>query len=308
MFKKICHVLLTISLMVTFTSCGVKNTGVSGKVNEESNNGQINVVTSFNAVSQFVKVIGKEKVSIHTIVPNGTEPHDFELKPKDLENISKAKIFVYNGLGMESWVDKAVGAANNKELIVLEASKGCNPIKNTDEDSIKEHGQYDPHTWISLTSAKVEAENIKEALVKVDPTNKAYYEKNYNEFASKVDNMISEYKDKFNNISNKNFVTGHAAFAYFCRDFNLTQNSIEDVFAEGEPTPKKMKELVDYCKSNNVKTIFVEDMVSPKVSETLAKEVNAKVEKIYTLESEEDNKDYLQSMKENLDRVYNSLK
>ena len=72
--------------------------------------------------------------------------------------------------------------------------------------------------------------------------------------------------------------------------------------------PKKMTELVAYCKKNNIKTIFVEDMVSPKVSVTLAKEVGAKAEKIYTIESKEDNKDYLESMKDNLDKIYNSLK
>ena len=159
-----------------------------------------------------------------------------------------------------------------------------------------------------MSGAKIEAKNIKDALVKADPSNKDYYEKNYSEFASKLDVMINDYKEKFNEAPNKNFVTGHAAFAYFCRDFNLQQNSVENVFAEGEPTPKRMQDLIDYCKQNNVKTIFMEEMASPKVSETLAKEVNAKVEKIYTGESEEDGKDYIQSMKENLDKVYESLK
>ncbi|KZL91438.1 high-affinity zinc uptake system binding-protein ZnuA precursor [Clostridium magnum DSM 2767] len=69
-----------------------------------------------------------------------------------------------------------------------------------------------------------------------------------------------------------------------------------------------MEELIKYCKENKIKTIFVEDMVSPKVSETVAKEVGAKVEKIYTVESKEDNKDYIQSMKDNLELIYNSLR
>jgi ABC-type metal ion transport system, periplasmic component/surface adhesin len=295
---------------MTLAACGNKNVGVSVSENNsfDSNNGKIKVVTSFNAVTQFVKAVGKDKVDVQTIIPNGTEPHDFEPKPKDLADISKAQVFVYNGLGMESWVDKTLKAADNKDLIVVEASRGCNPIKNNDEEAIKEHGQYDPHLWISLNGAKIEAKNIKDALIKVDSSNKDYYEKNYSEFASKLDVMINDYKAKFDEAPSKNFITGHAAFAYFCRDFNLQQNSVESVFAEGEPTPKRMEELVDYCKKNNVKTIFMEEMASPKVSETLAKEVNAKVEKIYTAESEEDGKDYIQSMKENLDKVYESLK
>lgn len=310
MLRKIMLSLISIVLLMTLVACGDKNVGVSVSENNnfDSNNGKIKVVASFNAVTQFVKAVGKDKVDVQTMIPNGTEPHDFEPKPKDLANVSKAQIFVYNGLGMESWVDKTIKAADNKALLVVEASRGCNPIKNSDEDTVKEHGQYDPHLWISLNGAKIEAKNIKDALVKVDPSNKDYYEKNYSEFASKLDTMLADYKMKFDQTSSKNFITGHAAFAYFCRDFGLQQNSVESVFAEGEPTPKRLEELVDYCKKNNVKTIFVEEMASPKVSQTLAKEVNAKVEKIYTAESEEDGKDYIQSMQENLDKVYESLK
>lgn len=310
MWRKIMLSLISIIILMTLAACGNKNVGVSVNENNsfDSNNGKVKVVASFNAMTQFVKAVGKDKVDVQTIIPNGTEPHDFEPKPKDLVNISKAQIFVYNGLGMESWVDKTIKAADNKDLIVVESSRGCNPIKNNDEEAIKGHSQYDPHLWISLNGAKIEAKNIKDALIKVDPSNKDYYEKNYSEFASKLDTMLNDYKAKFDETSSKNFITGHAAFAYFCRDFNLQQNSVESVFAEGEPTPKRLEELVDYCNKNNVKTIFMEEMASPKVSQTLAKEVNAKVEKIYTAESEEDGKDYIQSMKENLDKVYESLK
>jgi zinc transport system substrate-binding protein len=159
-----------------------------------------------------------------------------------------------------------------------------------------------------LSGAKIEAKNIRDALIKADSSNKEYYEKNYSDFANKLDGMLAEYKVKFSGVTSQNFVTGHAAFAYFCRDFNLQQNSVENVFADGEPTPKKMQELVDYCKENNVKTIFMEELASPKVCQTLAKEVGANVEKIYTAESEEDGADYIQGMKENLEKVYESLK
>ncbi len=308
MLKKITVFIIAVSMILTLSACDSKQGGklVNSNNKDENNNGKIKVITSFNAIAEFTKAVGKDKVDVKVIVPDGTEPHDFEPKAKDMESIHNAKIFVYNGLGMEAWVNKALKAAGNKELIVVEASKDCDFIKNTD-DKNEEHGEYDPHTWLSLKMAKVEAKNIKDALVKADPKNKIYYENNYNEFALKIDSMFNEFKVKFDGVKNKNFVTGHAAFAYLCRDFNLKQNSVENVFAEGEPTPKKMQELIEYCKKNNVKTIFVEDMVSPKVSETLAKEISGKAAKIYTIESKEDSKDYIQSMKENLDKIYSTL-
>ncbi|AWI05982.1 metal ABC transporter substrate-binding protein [Clostridium drakei] len=309
MYKKIISILILMCTVITFSACGNFSKVGSNKTNDKNESqGKIQVVVSFNAMREFVEAVGKDKVEVKTMIPNGTEPHDFEPKARNLEDLNKAKVFVYNGFGMESWVDKSLEVLDNKQLVTVEASKGFDPIKNTDEGEIKEHGQNDPHVWLSLKGAEFQAKNIKEALVKVDPSNKDYYEKNYKDFSTQLDSLYNDYKKKFDTAANKNFVTGHAAFAYLCRDFGLKQNSVEDVFAEGEPTTKKMEELISYSKKNKIKTIFVEDMVSPKVSETLAKEVGAKVQKIYTLENQEDNKDYIQSMKGNLELIYNSLK
>lgn len=292
------------SIMFIFSGCNSS----SGTTTDNKSKSKPKVVVSFNAMREFASAIGKDKIDITTIIPNGTEPHDFEPTAKDLKTLSSADVFVYSGLGMESWKDKVINSANNKNLIAVDASKGITPIKNTDAGEIKEHGQYDPHAWISLKNAEIQSKNIKDALVKADPSNKEFYEKNYKSFSKQLDDLYNEYNTKFSAVTNKSFVTGHAAFAYLCRDFGLKQNSVEGVFAEGEPSPQKLAELVNYCKENNIKTIFVEDMVSPKVSNTLAKEVGAKVEKIYTIESKEDNKDYIQSMKSNLEMIYNSLK
>ncbi|WP_442882158.1 metal ABC transporter substrate-binding protein [Clostridium sp.] len=290
--------------MFIFTGCNSKSTETANTTSQS----KIKVVVSFNAMKEFASAIGKDKIAITTIIPNGTEPHDFEPTTESLKDLSSASIFIYNGLGMESWTDKVLKSIDNKNLVVVNASKGSNPIKNTDTEEIKEHGQYDPHLWISLKGAEVESKNIKDALVKVDPSNKEFYEKNYSEFSKQLNSLYNEYTQKFKTVKNKNFVTGHAAFAYLCRDYDLNQNSVENVFAEGEPSTKKLKELVDYCKQNKITTIFMEDMVSTKVSTTLANEIGAKVEKIYTLESKEDNKDYIESMKNNLETIYTSLK
>lgn len=287
-----------------FTACGntVSQNTSSGK------DEKVNVVVSFNAMREFAQAVGKDKVNIVTMIPDGTEPHDFEPKPSDIKSLSNAKIFIYSGFGMESWAEKVIKSSGNSNLVAVQASDGSTPIENKDEDEIKEHGKYDPHLWLSLKGAQNEAKNIKDALVKVDPSNKSYYEKNFNDFSKELDTLYNEYDGKFKAVKNKGFVTGHAAFAYFCRDFGLKQESVEDVFAEGEPSTKKLTELIDYCKKNNIKTVFVEDMVSPKVSNTLASEVGAKVEQIHTIESREKDKDYIECMKENLDMIYNSLK
>jgi zinc transport system substrate-binding protein len=303
MFKKLFLCFVLLSMVLSLSACG------SSVNTEQKSQDKLKVVVSFNAMKEFAEAIGKDKVDIQTIIPDGTEPHDFEPKANDLEKLSTAKIFIYNGFGMETaWVDKTLQAVDNKNLVVVVASKGATPISNTDPEVIKEDGQYDPHLWVSLKGSESEAANIRDAFVAADPANKEYYEKNYTDFYNQLEQLYNEYDKKFKSVTNKNFVTGHAAFGYLSRDFGLNQNSVEDVFANGEPSAKKLKELTDYCKENKIKTIFVEDMVSPKVSEALANEVGAKAEKIYTIESKEDNKDYIQSMRDNLEKIYNSLK
>lgn len=316
MFKK----LLTI-MLITTVGVGLSGCNIAGNKKEvdkqDAKASKIKVVASINPVREFALAVGGDKVEVNTLVPEGVETHDFEPKPKDIEMLSKAHIFAYSGVGMEGWLDKVLQAVSSKKnLNIVDTSEGATLMKidgtnhneDTEEDDEHDIGEYDPHLWLSLKEAKVQALNIRDALIKVDEKNKDYYEKNYTEFAGKLDSLYEEYKKKIEVLPNKNFVTGHNAFAYLCRDFGLTQKGISGIRAQGEPTPQKMKELVEHAKKNNIKTIFMEEMASPKVSETLAKEVGAKVEKIYTIENKEDNKTYLEMMKDNLEKIYNSLK
>ncbi|MBS2905227.1 zinc ABC transporter substrate-binding protein, partial [Klebsiella pneumoniae] len=89
----------------------------------------------------------------------------------------------------------------------------------------KEGEVIDPHSWLSLKEAEKQAENIKDTLVEIDEDNKAYYEENYDAFVGELESLYNEYKEKFDNLSTKDFVTGHAAFGYLCRDFGLQQKS-----------------------------------------------------------------------------------
>lgn len=306
----------TVFLLCTFAavSIGLSGCGSFSSANLQASSvpssgtgseNKIKVSVTFDAMKEFTEAVGKDKVEVSTIIPDGTEPHDFEPKAQDLIGLSSARVFVYNGLGMEAWADDAVKSANNPSLISVEAAKGVEPMKDAGQGETK--GQYDPHVWISLKGAEAETKNIKDALVQADPSNKEYYEKNCNSFVSELENLYKEYDQKFLSGTKKSFVTGHAAFGYFCRDFGLRQNSVEDVFADGEPSAQQLAKLVGYCRENGVKTVFAEEMASPEVSKTLADEVGAKVETIYTIESSEDNKTYLERMKSNLSEIYASL-
>ncbi len=298
MFKKITVLILSLSAILGFTACGSQNSGATS-------DGKVKVSVAFNALYEFTKAVGGDKVAISTIVPDGIEPHDFEPKAQDLVALSEAQVFVYNGLGLEAWAEDAIAAAGNTNLIAVDASTGVTPI--TEGVDTAAHGQYDPHIWLSIKCAETEVTNIKDALVKADSDNKGFYEANCADYISKLESLYNDYSEKFSSATKQSFVTGHAAFAYLCRDFDLSQKSVEDVFAEGEPSARQLTELVEYCKASGVTIIFAEKMASPEVSQTLASEVGAKVETIYTIESAEDNLTYLERMEYNLSKIYDSM-
>ncbi len=338
MLKKWSVMLLCLMVLTSFSACGGNSepanaSGENSAEADEQNTEKLQVSVTFDAMKEFVAAVGKDKVEITTIIPAGTEAHDFEPKAQDLANLSTSALFVYNGLGMDEWAEEALTAVNTEDLFVVEASKGADIIENEHEDDDHEgeehedeehegeehegeehedeghhhHGKYDPHLWLSLKGAQTAATNVKDGLVQADPSNKDYYEQNCAEFIEQLETLYNEYSEKFQSVSNKSFVTGHAAFAYLCRDFGLEQNSVSDTFAEGEPSAQQLANLVEYCKTNQVTTIFAEELASPEVSETLANEVGAKVETIYTIESAQDDMTYLERMESNLSKIYDSL-
>lgn len=296
MKKKIISGILAAVTSIMFIGCGAGSNN-SQTTNKEDK--KVNIMVSVYPLKEFADKIAGSKAEVSCMVPDNMEPHDYEPKTKDFEALVKSDAFIYNGLGLESWVDQVNNVIGDKDIRIVDSSEGV--------DVRKEGDVTDPHCWLSLKQAQKQAENIKDTLIEIDEENKDYYQGNYDEFVSELDSLYNDYKNKFDRLLNKDFVTGHAAFGYLCRDFGLQQNSVENLFAEGEPTPKQLEALVSFCKENNIKTVFSESLASPKVSQTLANEVGAKVVPILTLESNEDDKSYVEVMKYNLEEIYKCL-
>lgn len=289
-FLKVCTLIM---LPIALIGCGSAS-------KQTDNNGKLKVSVSISPLKEFAQAIGGDRVEVECLVPDNVEPHDFELKSRDIENVINDKIFIYNGLGMETWIDDVKNQIGDSKVKFIDSSTNVNTI-NTD-------GKEDPHSWLSLKEALVQAENIKAALISEDPEGKDYYEENYNKFKTDADNLYNEYKPKFEKLEHKNFITSHAAFGYLCRDFGLKQQYLNDIFGEGEPTAKTYETLAKYCTENGVKTIFSEEGSSSKEAQTLANEIKGDVKPIYTLETKVEGLSYLEAMKANLDEIYTSIK
>lgn len=295
--------LITVISLVFISGCSIKK-----GTDIEQNNKKL-VYTSFYTMYDFTNKIGGDRIILKNLVPSGTEPHDWEPTPSDIAGIEKADVLIYNGAGMEGWIDKVLKAINNKNLISVETSKGINLLKSDHEESL----EYDPHVWLNPLYAKQQMLAIKNVLVNADPSNKDYYEKNYTDNANKIDGLDKEYKNAVAQFTRKDIVVAHQAFGYLCNAYGLSQIAIEGVNPDVEPTPSRMAEISKYAKENNVKYIFFEELISPKIAQAIAREVGAKTEVLNPLEglNEDDiraGKEYFSVMRDNLEKLSKALK
>ena len=316
-FSKYAALILILSLVCTAACTGRANgNAVPG------NPAAIDVVVTFDALYGLAEAIAGDRANVIDIMPPGADAHHFEPKAKDIAVLNNADVFLVCGLGLDPWAENAASAAGNEKLIVCVVSKGIVPIAlsgggdtaNSDsDDSIGEGGDpdagaVDPHVWLSPVCAKAMAENIRDTLTEADPGGADIYRRNSDELLQRLTGLYNEYSEKFSSLERKTIVTSHAVFAYLCRDFGLIQNSVEGVFADGEPNALALTALIEFCRANDITTILTESQSSPLIAQTLASEAGAGVSVIYTMESEEDGLGYIERMEHNLATIYESLR
>jgi zinc transport system substrate-binding protein len=297
--KRLILVLLAAALFLT--GCA----GASGiPASNEGNTGKLKIVTSFYPMYDFTMKIGGDRVETQNLAPSGVEPHEWEPSAADIVKVGQADIFIYNGMGMESWAEKVLASAQNKNLTAVTASDGISAQDGG--------GASDPHVWLNPAYAKTELQNIKNALSKADPKNAEYYTANFEKYASELDKLNGEYRQTLSSCSKKDIVVAHAAFGCLCSAYGLNQVAIEGLMAESEPDALRMAEIVDFVRKNGVKVIFSEELISPKVAQAIAAETGAVNDILNPLEGLSDKElaagaDYFSVMRQNLKALKNAL-
>ncbi|CUX29550.1 metal ABC transporter substrate-binding protein [Clostridium sp. C105KSO13] len=318
--KKSVYVLITaFTVSSVLAACGTlkETTTEKGKNTTEGeqagvNSGKLKVMTSFYPMYDFAQKVGGDKVEVTNMVPAGTEPHDWEPAATDIKQLEEADVFVYNGAGMEHWTEDMLDSLDNKNLTVVEASEGLELMEGETHGEEAEDTSYDPHVWLNPMNAKIEMENIKNALADTDPENKEYYTKNYQKYAVEFDTLDKAFKEGLADTKRKEVITAHEALGYLCKAYGLNQVGIEGLSPDSEPDPARMDEIIQFAKEHKVKTIFFEELVSPKVAETIADEIGAKTEVLNPLEGLSDEQlesgeDYFSVMETNLEALKGAL-
>ncbi|NTW61767.1 zinc ABC transporter solute-binding protein [Candidatus Saccharibacteria bacterium] len=293
-----------IGLVIGVVAVGLIALGVnSGYFDKTSStNNKLTVTTSFYPLYFFTSQIAGDKADVTNITPSGSEPHDYEPTTADMISIEKSKLLVLNGGHLEAWGDKFKDQLKGTGTTVVTAGENLTTGIYTDEEG---ENAIDSHVWLDPRLAKVEATKIEGALEKADPENKSYYQNNLNTLIAKLDQLDQEYKTGLDSCQLKEIITSHAAFGYLAKRYGLTQVAIAGLSPDAEPSPSQLADTAKFAKENNVKYIFFESLVSPKLSQTIASEVGAQTMVLNPIEGltpdeQKAGNDYLSIMKDNL--------
>ncbi|MBC1987461.1 zinc ABC transporter substrate-binding protein [Listeria sp. FSL L7-0478] len=306
-------VVTVLAFVLVLAGCGAG----TDKVSEEK--GKLKVVTTFYPMYDFTKNVAGDNASIEMLIDAGTEPHDYEPSAKDIAKIEEADVFVYNSEDMETWVPSVLKSLDSKKLTVIDASKGIELVEGMEEEHDHDHEEeghhheHDPHVWLSPVLAQQEVANIQNGLAKADKTNADTYKMNAENYIDKLKALDNKFKTAFEGAKQRDFVTQHAAFQYLANEYNLHQVAIAGLSPDQEPSPARLAELQKYVKANNISTIYFEEVASPKVAETLAKETGANLEVLSPIEGITDKEqkkgmDYIAYMEQNLHALQKTIK
>jgi len=237
---------------------------------------KIRIITTLFPLYDFARNVGGGKVDVTLLLPPGVEPHGFEPTPGDILKINNADIFLYTGKYMEPWAGDILKGIDNKNLLVIDTSKGIAFIKEANTHGHK-HAEFDPHIWLDFSNTKKMVDSILEGVVKKDPKNKEFYTKNAEQYRVRIDELDKRFREGLSRCETNIFIHGgHFAFGYLAKRYNLRYLSAYKGFSpDAEPTPKRLGELIKKMKQHNLKHIFYEELITPRVAETIARESGA---------------------------------
>lgn len=252
--------------------------------------GKLNVFVSIMPQKYFAEKVGGNLVNVSVLVPSGTSPENFDPSPKQIVQLGSSDVYFTMGVPFENiFLDKL--KAGKKKLVVAPCDKDVPKLKNTEHDEHEEHGheqghhhhgEFDPHIWTDPELIKIIAQNMADTLSSIDPGNVTIYAANLENFKSEMDTLQSELNQKLTPYKGRIFYVYHSAYTYFAQRFSLVQKSIET--GEKEPTPAKLRELVNQANQDKVKTIFIQPEFPASGAKRVAEAIGGRTVCISVLE------------------------
>ncbi len=250
---------------ITSLSCSEKG--------ESETSGKKKVVTSFTIIADMTREIAGDAVIVESITRPGAEIHGYDPTPKDIVKAQGADLVLWNGMNLELWFEKFFSNVRDVPSAVL--TEGIDPIGISEGPYT---GKPNPHAWMSPSNAVIYVENIRKALVKIDPANEASFNTNAAAYAAKIKALDEPVREKLAGIPENQrwLVSSEGAFSYLCENYGLRQLYLWPINADAQGTPQQVRKVIDGVRENDIPVVFSESTVSDKPAKQVVKETGAR--------------------------------
>ena len=278
---------------VLLAACGGTGTGSAAGTADSSD--RLAVAAGFYPYAFVTERVGGDRATVTNLTSGGGEPHDLELTPQQVAALGETDLVVYSK-GFQPAVDEAVEQqAAGRGFDVLTAV----PLRDSEG--------RDPHVWLDPMRLGTVAGAVADQLAELDPDGAAGYQERAKELQDELTALDAELRTGLSSCARTEVVTSHDAFGYLTDAYGLEQLSIAGLSPEDEASPKRLAELAVEAEEKGVTTVFFEELVSPKVAESLAREVGAEAKVLSPLESAPESGDYVSAMQTNLAALRTAL-
>ncbi len=240
------------------------------------------VLTTFTVLADMTRQVAGEQIRVESLTKPGVEIHGYEPTPRDLARAQKASLILENGFGLERWAERFYRNLRSVPRVTVTAGITPLPIQ-----SGSAHHQPNPHAWMSPRLALIYVENIRQALVQLDPANAAIYTQNARRYQQEIKQLDQKLKQSLGVIpaSQRYLVSCEGAFSYLARDYGLKEIYLWPINAEQQGTPQQIRKTIEQVRASQVPVVFCESTVNDQVQKQVAKETGVKFGGIFYVDS-----------------------
>ncbi len=302
---------LAVAALLALTACSSDSTASAGRSDEP-----LEVAVGFYPYEFVTQRVGGDDVRVTNLTEPGGEPHDLELSPRQVGEVAQSDLVVYSA-GFQPAVDEAVAEhADGRSLDVLttvELREGAGHAEEEhageDEHTDVEHAEEgtDPHVWLDPQRLATIGEAVAERLAELDPEHAEGFRSRAQELGTELGALDEELRTGLASCARTQIVTSHDAFGYLAQAYGLEQVAIAGLSPDAEPSLQRLGEIAEQARADGVTTVFFEELVSPAVAQSLAREVGAEAEVLSPVEGPPAEGDYLSAMRTNLATLRTAL-
>lgn len=265
--------LIALTLIVIIAVSATAGTYILTQQSKPQTGTKLNVIATFYPLYDFAQNVGGDKVTVSILVPETVDVHDFEPTPSSISAVSTADVLIYNGAGLEPWISSIVSASENPDLVQVDTSQGITllPVAQQFQGG---NQTYDPHFWLNPVDVQQQVRNILRGFILADPAESEYFTQNADAYIAKLDALNLEAINATTNTASTHFVTFHESFAYFAKQYNITQVPILGPFQE-EPSAGDIQAVIEAIHQYGLRYVGYESLENPAISQSISTQTNA---------------------------------